>query len=154
MLCSKILSRTYRAAVKASVTLYVLSRSHVLVSVVWGLGLLVTSLSSVLHQTDSQLWSWCEVLPGLTASITSTAVTSLLTSTFILPTLLMTVIYTKIYLEAHNSSERTRKCSLKPAELVLSPPSSNMRHRQVSSHTWTVHFILPYNGLVHFGWGP
>ena len=41
-------------------------------------------------------------------------------ATFAAPTLFMIIIYSKIYLEAHNSSERSRKCSLKPSDTIHS----------------------------------
>ena len=85
----------------------------------------MTGLTTSLHQTDSHLWSWCSQSPPQ-PSLASLTATTLLTITFILPTLLMTVIYTKIYLEAHHSSERTRKCSLM-TEVVVTPPPGESR---------------------------
>ena len=100
-------------------------RSYLGLCCVWVLGGLVTGLTTSLHQTDSHLWSWCShSLPQ--PSLASLTATTLLTITFILPTLLMTVIYTKIYLEAHHSSERTRKCSLM-TEVVVTPPPGESR---------------------------
>ena len=97
----------------------------------------MTILTSCLHQCDSHLWAGCQTLQHQSSLSTITSIT-LLTITFILPTLLMTVIYTKIYLEAHHSSERTRKCSLMPPEMVITPPAgeslpANMRTRLSSA---------------------
>ena len=77
---------------------------------------------------------------------------SIATISFLTPTFLIAVIYLKIYFEAHNSSERSRKCSLKPSDAVnniltvavefdersrgfqeLKPPTETIRRSSTSS---------------------
>ena len=77
---------------------------------------------------------------------------SIATISFLTPTLLIAVIYVMIYFEAHNSSERSRKCSLKPSDAVnnivtvavefdersrgfqeLKPPTETIRRSSTSS---------------------
>ena len=60
---------------------------------------------------DRGLWRCCGPAPARTSPGPALALAA-----FLLPTALLAVLYTRIYLAAHNSSERTRKCSLKPAD--------------------------------------
>ena len=86
-------------------------RCNICILVAWA-GCLTTCVAvTSLQPPDSSLWaSLCAdqtPAPGVTSLI-------ILTSTFLLPILLSSLIYARIYCAAHDSSERTRKCSLKP----------------------------------------
>ena len=91
----------------------------------------ITAAVTLLHQTDRHLWRSCDHEPETQVQDTKTMVSLvIITLTCILPSLLTIIIYIKIYCAAHDSSERTRKCSLKPSEQVSSDSMpSSVRHR-------------------------
>ena len=135
-------------------------------------GSLITSAAlSCLQSPDISLWPGsC----GAQSSPSEDNVTSptILTSIFLLPLLLSSLIYARIYCEAHDSSERNRKCSLKPSpssDLAsdLTPAGGqpgvpgSVRHRisnagqlLVREEGRTAAVYLTSLGLVTLCWGP
>ena len=135
-------------------------------------GSLITSVAlTCIQPPDSGLW------PGscgdqLTAPMDSLVSVSILTTTFLFPLLLSSLIYIRIYCEAHDSSERNRKCSLKPSPSTdlagdLTPaggqpgPTSSVRHRisnagqlLVREEGRTAAVYLTSLGLVIACWAP
>ena len=126
---------------------------------------------SCVQPPDSDLWPGsCGAQPSSPGD--SLVSVTILTTTFLLPLLLSSLIYTRIYCEAHDSSERNRKCSLKPSpsadlagDLTLAggqhgPPAS-VRHRisnagqlLVREEGRTAAVYLTSLGLVTTCWAP
>ena len=99
-------------------------RSSLSLGTVWVLSCVITITTLCIHHRDiAILWSSCEQAdfsPLLSHSgplhiLLSCTITAI---TFLAPILLMLHIYSRIYLEAHNSSERSRKCNLKPSDFM------------------------------------
>ena len=88
--------------------------SSTLICSVWAVSC-ISCLPSLLLPMPSAVWHTCSLHPptptlsSLLVSLTITLVTVLL------PTIVLTVIYCHIYSEAHTSSAKNRKSSLKPA---------------------------------------
>ena len=88
--------------------------SSTLICSVWAVSC-ISCLPSLLLPVPSAVWHTCSLYPptptpsSLLVSLTITLVTILL------PTIVLAVIYCHIYSEAHTSSAKNRKSSLKPA---------------------------------------
>ena len=83
----------------------------------------------LLHKPDSHLWRSCDNV-DIPDPVYTTVSTSIITSVFIIHTFLTFIIYIKIYCVAHTTSERTRKCSLRPTDQISSDSlPTSVRHR-------------------------
>lgn len=139
--------------------------------VAWAGSIIASAALTWLQPPDLSLWPGsCGAQPSRPGdSLTSVTI---LTTTFLLPLLLSSLIYARIYCEAHDSSERNRKCSLKPSpssDLAgdLTPAGgqpgapASVRHRisnagqlLVREEGRTAAVYLTSLGLVTICWGP
>ena len=104
-------------------------RSNISIFGSWLLSLAITTIVCCTYPPDNSLWPFCP-RDVSTSSDNIIFAKTLITITFLLPTLVTIIIYIKIYSAAHTSSERTRKCSLKPSEQVGSDSlPASVRHR-------------------------
>ena len=109
-------------------------RSNISILGAWTLSLAITAIVCCTYPPDNSLWPFCppDVLTS-SDNINVIFVKTLITITFLLPPLVTIIIYIKIYSAAHSSSERTRKCSLKPNDQQVSNNSDSLpgsvRHR-------------------------
>eukprot|EP00090_Calanus_glacialis_P008587 TRINITY_DN16931_c0_g1_i1.p1 TRINITY_DN16931_c0_g1~~TRINITY_DN16931_c0_g1_i1.p1 ORF type:complete len:570 (-),score=92.77 TRINITY_DN16931_c0_g1_i1:183-1892(-) len=114
-------------------------RSSLSLGSVWVLSC-VTALSSTCLLTvpareTALLWSCCAAahLPSDKHEVTNMAISIVIVITiFLIPSLLLTVIYSKIFMEAHNSSERTRRNSINPNENVFNITSTVLAPLNIS----------------------
>merc|ERR1719206_1490824 len=79
------------------------------------------------------MWGCCayysrtwDQIPHLVMSVTITTVI------FLIPAITLTIIYSKIFLEAHNSSERTRRNSINPNDNVFNITSTAVAPLNIS----------------------
>jgi hypothetical protein len=98
-------------------------RSSLSLGSVWVLSCVTALTSTYLLTTPARdttvMWSCCAGahLQGGKHTVTNMAVSIVIVFTiFLIPALLLTMIYSKIFMEAHNSSERTRRNSINPNE--------------------------------------
>ena len=118
-------------------------RSSICLGSVWIVSC-ATALTSTLPGGETViLWSCCahahlsrdmaHVSMHPAHSITNMVISLVIVLTiFFLPSLLLTVIYSKIYMEAHNSSERTRRNSLNPNDNVFNITSTAVAPLNIS----------------------
>ena len=88
--------------------------SSILICSVWAVSC-ISCLPSLLLPVPSAVWHTCSLNPP-TLTLSSLLVSLTITLvTILLPTIVLAVIYCHIYSEAHTSSAKNRKSSLKPA---------------------------------------
>ena len=88
--------------------------SSALISSVWVISCL-SCVPSLLLPVPSTLWRTCSLHPPKVTTISLLVSLTITLVTVLVPTIVLAIIYCHIYSEAHTSSAKNRKSSLKPA---------------------------------------
>ena len=107
------------------------TRSTVSFTIIWVISILLTIITVAFEHSNYHLWTSCKQTHD-TRLLSAILSCSIAMTRFVSPIILIFIIYSKVYLQAHNSSERVRKCSLNPSESVstcLIIPSDSISSR-------------------------
>ena len=88
--------------------------SSALISSVWVISCL-SCVPSLLLPVPSTVWHTCSLHPPRVTTISLLVSLTITLVTVLVPTIVLAIIYCHIYSEAHTSSAKNRKSSLKPA---------------------------------------
>jgi len=106
-------------------------RSSLMLSTVWIMSTITTSFTPFIP--SSMVWTCCEDYPLRVDDMQGMAISiSIITTIFFIPAISLTIIYSKIFMEAHNSSERTRRNSINPNDNVLNITSTAVAPLNIS----------------------